>query len=247
VLQFLLGVLATVATLLLSTLLEPVRQQFGKLGRVLSGYSGVQTHVELDPNIVWAGSPPWRSTSYFLPGDDTADLGPLDHNDLRAWVYRRGGYDAVESTARVTLVGVGSATVLVETPIVTAMEDPLPEGHQITFLAGGASLSPRSFDVNLDYFGVFNPIVSFNDEGSPAQRSTVSFSLKTNEVEQFLIRVSYKAPSLIHWSARIPILVDGRRQFLEVDDHGAPITFAGGEWSGGNLSWNGSDWEETKA
>lgn len=243
VLQFLLGVLSTIAALMVGALLDPVREQFARMGRIISRQTGVQMHVELDPAVIWAGMPPWRSTSYFLPGGEPIDLTPPDQDDMRAWVYRHGGCDAVESVVRVTLVGATSATVVLETPQVSATEDPLPAGHQITFLAGGASLSPRSFDVNLNYFGVHNPIVSFQDEGSPLPTPTVSFTLKSNEAEQFLIRITCEAHSLIYWRARIPILIDGHRRFLDVDDFGSPIKFAGGSWSGGNLVWNGTQWE----
>lgn len=97
---------------------------------------------------------------------------------------RRGGCDAVTSIARITLTGT-SSSVVIETPRVTAWDEPLPAGEQITYLAGGASVTPRAFDVNLDYHGVSNPIVTFHDEGgdgdvlrlpcrSPCARATLS-------------------------------------------------------------------------
>lgn len=223
------------------TLIEPVNRWIGRVGRRASSDRGLQAHVESDPAVIWAGMPDWIGFHYFFPGQVPAEAPPASPRDWRTWAYQRGGYDLQQSTVRLTLVGTAPVTAVVETPIVLAVGADLPEGDRVVHPVGGAEVQPRSFDVDLDTFGPEHPIVQLVAEGGESPSGPLSWSIARNEAQQILIQVRSPTPVLYRWTARIPVLIDGSRQYLDVDDHGEPFVFAGGELDAWKR-WDGSEW-----
>ena len=240
--EFCSGVAVGLASGFAASFLEPVQRWFARMGRTSAADAGIQMHVELDPAVIWAGMPDWIGFHYYIPELDPGEAPPENPREWRGWASRHGGWDLGTSIARLTLVGTAPVTVVLETPEVTVSEEPLPEGTKIFHPVGGATISPTAFNVDLDTFSSDHPIVHISAEGGETARGPLSWSLQKNEVEQILIRVSSARPSLIHWEARLPLLIDGERRFLEINDHTAPITFAGGalfdEWN----HWDGTNW-----
>lgn len=168
----------------------------------------------------------------------------MDARDWKRWVHEQGGCDFGESTVRITLIGVSPTTVVVETPIVKVSQTQLPPGEYIMHGVGGADLHPRSFNINLDYFGSASPIVELEDESGEPIRKPLCLSLGTNDVEQFLLTVHSKTPSFYAWTAKLPVLIDGTRRYVDIDDEGADFIFAGGE-TAACKQWDGRTWSPT--
>lgn len=221
--------------------LEPVNRWMGRAGRRVSNDRGLQVHVEDDPAVIWAGMPDWIGFHYFFPGQVPDEPPPASPRDWRKWAYERGGYDLRQSTVRLTLIGTAPVTVVIETPIVSVSQADLPRGDRVVHPVGGAEVQPRAFDVDLDTFGPENPLVRLVDNGGEPLSGPMSWSITHNEVEQILMQVRSQAPALYHWTARIPVIIDGTRQYLHVDNGGDPFVFAGGELDSWK-AWDGASW-----
>jgi hypothetical protein len=115
-------------------------------------------------------------------------------------------------------VGTAPVTVVVETPDVTVTSEPLVSGEKVLRPVGGADISPRAYQVDLDTFGEQSPVVTLVDHGDSVPHDPLSFSLERNGVEQILLRVRSQRPGRYSWRARLPILIDGTREYVEVDD-----------------------------
>ena len=142
---------------------------------------------------------------------------------------------------RLTIVGTAPVTVVLETPDVAVTAEPLPEGRKALRPVGGAEISPRAYRVDLDTFGEQSPDVTLVDRGDSIRADPLSFSLERNDVEQILFRIQSQRPGLYSWRARLPILIDGTREYIEVDDAGAPFRLAGGDLLDAHV-WDGDRW-----
>lgn len=132
-------------------------------------------------------------------------------------------------------------TVVVERPLVSVSSDHLPAGERAVHPVGGASVQPRAFEVDLDSSGPEHPVVQLVGDGGDPRDAPLTWSVGKNETEQILLTVRSRTPRLYRWTARIPVIVDGARRYLDVDDHGEPFLFAGGELADWK-SWNGNSW-----
>lgn len=221
--------------------LEPVQRRFGIAGRRVARDSGVQIHVETDPRILWAGMPPWIAADVFLPEVASHETPPDNALDWRSWAKELGGCDASEATARVTLIGLAPVTVVVSTPLFDASAAEHPDGIRAVRPVGGAEVRPRGIDVDLDTFGAENPIVNLGEESVDGPRMPSQWSLRQGDVEQFDLRVRLTTPSIVTWTARIPLLIDGRRKFIEVSDGDEPFRLAGCDGLPTQY-WTGNEW-----
>lgn len=208
-------------------LIEPVNRWVGRIGRRASRDMGLQVHVESDSAVIWAGMPDWIGFHYYFPGQVPNEAPPSSPREWRAWAYGRGGYDLRQSTVRLTLLGTAPVSVVVETPIINACRADLPAGERAVHPVGGAEVPPRAFDVDLDTFGPDNPTVQLIGDGGESLSGPLSWSVSKNETEQILMMVHSETPGLYRWTARLPVIIDGTRQYLDVDDQGTPFVFAG--------------------
>ncbi|TRY19535.1 hypothetical protein FOJ82_01125 [Tessaracoccus rhinocerotis] len=83
--------------------------------------------------------------------------------------------------------------------------------------------------------------MNLEDQSGSVRHDPLSFSLGRNGVEQFLLRVQSANPYQYSWHARLPVLIDGTREYVEVNDQGAPFLFIGGDLTNGNI-WDGQKW-----
>lgn len=240
--EFLAGLGSGLLGAFLLSLFEPVNRWVGQLGRRLARDSGVRLHIEQDPAVIWAGMPDWVSFALFLPADKPLGVPPTSPRAWREWVQGLGGWDLGLQTIRLTLIGASPVVVIVETPEFSVAEHEVPDGHKLLHRTGGADISPRAINVELDSFGATFPTISWTETGGASSTRPVSFSLGKNEAEQILINISSDRQRLFEWTARLPILVDGRRHYLEIDDAGQPFKFVGGAQTSG-LDWTGTSWE----
>ncbi|WP_143570911.1 hypothetical protein [Tessaracoccus sp. ZS01] len=235
--SFAVGLLAGPA----ATFIEPLNRLVGRVGRKTARDRGLAVHVETDPAVIWAGTPDWVSFQFCFPTGLPDEPPPAGPRDWRRWAFSHGGYDLWESVVRLTLVGTAPVAVVVEMPVVTVTSEPLQSCLKVVRPVGGADIAPRAYTVDLDSFGHQNPVVELEDGGGSVRHDPLSFSLERNGVEQILLRVQSSSPCLYSWHARLPVLVDGKRQYVEVDDQGSPFFFVGGDLADGNI-WDGQKW-----
>lgn len=244
--EFIGGVIGGVVTGVGLTLLEPVQRRLATLSRKALSDHGIQSHIELDPNVIYAGWPDWVGFHYYLPDTWDRAAPPSNPRAWREWAQKNGGWDLQQSEVRVTLTGTSPVSVVIETPIVDVSERPLPPGRKVLHAVGGAEASPRGFDVQLDTQGAANPWVEFTDDSGELHSEPLVWTLAQGQIEVFRIRVRSSRPALYSWRARIPVIVHGERYFIAVDYGGASITFAGGEIDD-FLRWDGASWVGSEA
>jgi len=162
------------------------------------------------------------SFSYFIPGELPSDAPPEDGRDWGRWAKSHGGYDLWLTMVKVTVVAKTDTTVVIETPIVTQKTSAVPKGVGVLKPApGGADITPRRYDIDLA--SGTHPWIMFMEGGeaiASEPRPAPSFSLKAGEVEQLHIWAKAEDDQLHAWSMHIPLLIDGRRVTIPVDDHG---------------------------
>lgn len=235
---FVLGLASGLFGAYLLTLLEPVQRWLARGGRHLLNSDGLRVHVESDPAVIWAGLPDWQGFFYYLPGQVDLTEPPANPRQWRTWISELGGWDLYESIVRITIVATAPTTVILETPVVEAVAHKLPPGRKILHRVGGADLQPRAFYVDLDMFGLTSPQVTLADIGGDEKALPRSYAMKKDDVEVFLLRVTSQEPQLVTWRARIPLLVDGRREIIDITNRGYNFKFAGGDLRGQSLHWD---------
>lgn len=146
--QFIGGLIAGVVSGLGLALLEPVQRRLATLSRKVLSDHGIESHIELDPNVIYAGWPDWVGFHYYLPEVWDRAAPPSNPRAWREWAKGEGGWDLQQSEERVTLTGTSPVSVVVETPIVDVSERPLPAGTAILHAVGGAEASPRGLMCN---------------------------------------------------------------------------------------------------
>lgn len=234
--EFLLGLLSGVALSFLLTFLEPVQRLVQRTGRAAFKENPVDVHVQSDQAVIWAGLPPWVSGRYFF---DSALPGPRPPDacvDWTKWSKDNGGRPCGELELVLTIQAKLDVAVVVDTPVVRVVSRRDVEGVAATCLAaGGASVSPRRFDVDLDASDP--PMVFFRDEGmDPA--TMAGFSLIKGEVERFHIWASAAGKQELEWSLELPMIVNGREVRMDL---GTFVTVGGGAASEEFL-WQAGQW-----
>jgi hypothetical protein len=170
-------------------------------------------------------------------------LGPL----VRPWsrrVERHCGFDLGLTVLRVTVTAQTDATVVMETPIVRGTTQDVPAGVGVLWPApGGADISPRRYAIQLDS-GSYPATVTFveQDPGFDQPQLPPSWTLAAGEVEQLHIWASAEAGGMHEWTMQLPLLVDGRREFVDVDKDGRPFVTVGRRHGYRDLCWRSEQW-----
>lgn len=206
--EFLVGLLAGALGTIILAFLGPIRRLAERISRTLVKESPIDVLVDRDQAVIWAGAPPWVGASYFFEGDLPESTPPPACFDWSKWVESNQGYDYGESQLLVTIQAKLDVSVVVDPPIVRVIGRREANGVIATCPAGGASLTPRRFDVELDGFDV--PTVAFNDEGLTNSRMA-GFSLTKDDVEQIHIWARTDGSQLVEWSLEMPLIVNGKR------------------------------------
>jgi hypothetical protein len=228
----------------LGPLVRPWSRRVERLGRKLWREQPVIVHVEWDQAVIWAGQPPWVSFSYYFPGDPPTDAPPASGVDWSRWVERHNGFDLGLTMLRVTVTAQTDATVVMETPIVRGTTQDVPAGVGVVWPApGGADISPRRYAIQLDS-GSYPATVTFveQDPGFDQPKLPPSWTLAAGEVEQLHIWASAEAGGMHEWTMQLPLLVDGRREFVDVDKDGRPFVTVGRRHGYRDLCWRSEQW-----
>jgi hypothetical protein len=204
----------------------------------------IDLHVEWDQAVIWAGWPPWLSFAYYFPGSLPDEPPPDSGFDWSGWADRHGGFDFMWTMLRVTLVARTDATVVVETPVVRQRITEVPPGVGALYPApGGADVSPRRYQIDLD-FGV-RAYAQFQKEGEQPAPAP-SWSLSKGEAEQLTIWARTRDDKLHEWVMDLPLLVDGQRRMVRVDKDGKPFVIVGDKQPHEFLARHNDKWESWK-
>lgn len=201
----------------------------------------VRVHIEVDPGNMYAGAPNWVGSGWVLPPEvDATALGVPPTNicrDWRPWMWPRGAFDGDYTEIRVTLQGVADSTVLVDGLRVTSIERSEPRGNHFLCPVGGADITPRSIEVDLDW----DPgVVTYSDESGEAE-GLPTFTLSKGEIEVVHVRAQ-TTQFRCSWTAELLLIVDGQRETVYLDDDGEPFrTSATGELP--TWTWWGDRWD----
>ncbi|WP_208879633.1 hypothetical protein [Streptomyces sp. PBH53] len=209
--------------LLLTPVIHPLAKRLELLSRSLYRIKPVSIHVERDPSIVWAGFPNWIGASVWLP--ELPDSAPSHPTDWYQWARQIGGCDAGMTVLKVTITSRELASVVVDPPKLRyeelAVGNP-PKGVIATRPVGGAAIDPRRIQVNLGFGGA----MWVNPHGEPIE--ALSVNLEAGETEQFYLFASAES-GRYKWHLELPVLVDGKRKIVKIDDGGQPFITYGVE------------------
>jgi hypothetical protein len=219
------AVLGAVAGLAATVLFHPVAERLERASRRLWRVNPLLVHVERDPEVIWAGSPPWVGTSVWLP-DHVTEHPPSKCMAWSQWARRRSGHDADLTFLEITLQARKDTSLVIGTPIVRQRTDQVLGGRVLQCPVGGADLEPRRIELDLDTFGDDHALVDFIVDGESSSFPTVA--LAPGDIERFHIWA--RARTGRHQRRlELPVLVDGRRRVVNVDDGGDPFVTVGSE------------------
>lgn len=202
------------------------------VGRVTRD-TGLDAYISTDFRTVWADAPAGWITQYaFFPDGLPDETPPASRSRWNEWVVRNNGLPMGNQTVTVHLVGRSPTTVIVKAPEVEVTESwELASGDAAVWMAaGGASIIPRGYTVDLDALGPQDPIVKIvHPSGDVLEPKPTSYSLAPNEAEGFDIEIVSKNCRGYRWRVRIPVLVDGRSEYLDPHPKTDPyLEFTGG-------------------
>lgn len=234
-----LGIVVAFGAGLLSSLFEPVKRRVERLGRLWFDRAPFDVYVETDLRVIWAGHMDWIGARFHLPGDGPEEAPPGSLGDWQDWVRAAGGYDYGMTTVKVTIVARSAGTLLVGVPIIKARRSDAPHGVSVSRPVGGASVNPLGFDVHLEEGSTW---VSLSDNDGYV-KGPLSWSLKSGEVESFLLRGLAQLPGLWEWHAEFPVSTEGIRRMHKVTNGGEDFRTVGGPWSD-ELMWFDGSWRQ---
>ncbi|MFF0714679.1 hypothetical protein ACWEVM_27090 [Streptomyces bauhiniae] len=226
--------------LLITPIIRPLSNKIEVISQRIYGINPVSINVERDPSIIWAGFSNWIGASVWLPR--LPDNAPDDPTDWYSWAQKLGGADAHVSVLKVTIVSRGVSTVVVNPPKVRAESLPIsdpPKGLIATNPVGGAEIDPKRIHVNLP-MGTAEWV---NPDGDPIK--ALGMALSPGDVEQFHVYAVTQA-GRYKWHLELPILIDGKREVIKIDDAGQEFLTYGMEGLG-EYFWHDGVWKSRDA
>ncbi|MFE2827327.1 hypothetical protein [Streptomyces sp. NPDC059271] len=217
-------VMGGIIMLFCSAIIHPFSKRLEAISRRFYGFEPISLHVERDPSVVWAGYPNWISAAVWLPSLPATE--PPEHpTEWHEWARSVGGSDALVTYLRVTITCRESSSVVVNPPRIRCDSLPVgdpPKGVIAVSPTGGASVTPRRIQVNLD-MGIARWI---DDNGDPME--ALSVALEPGESEQFFIFADASC-GRYEWHMDLPLIVDGKGHVMRIDDDGSRFLMHGGE------------------
>lgn len=233
------GYVGGLVTAAVAAFLIPARTWAERLGRRVLEPRPLDTHVETDLEVIWAGCPDWVGAAYFFEG------GPPPHEPtptlglFQALARRHGGIPCGQSCLQLTLVSKSAATVVVGTPVVHAIPKDLPPGVRVVRPVGGASLESTAIDIELTGMG---PRIRVHHPGGQDTRA-LSWVLKQGEAQRFLVRITVEGDNLWRWHGRLPLIVDGRSLNVPLGNAQHPFEICGyGDGRQADLATGADSW-----
>lgn len=225
--------------------LAPVQRWAARFGRRFFRDDGVRIVVETDVDIIFSGLPDWETLWSFRPGPIPVEGPPRSRSGWQAWVASGGGLDYWTSTVAITIIAESDVTVVMRPPTAVVHGcEPAGEGVVLARYAGGASITPLGFDIDLDG----HPEVSIltNADGIRLD-PPLRWSLRKGDVQTVLLRVHSSAPGVWTWSARIPFLIEGRSVVKDTTDIHGKFVLVGRDPDLPGFTWDGHEWRRELA
>lgn len=237
------GVIGGLAGSVITAFASPFLLRAERAGRAFTGEDPIDVVVDTDQAIIWAGAPPWIGYGYYFKDGLPDEPPPEVPFDWGKWAYRHGGVDWRYTMLQVTLQAKLNTAVVIDTPIIRIVDrTPMSSGRVAEYLAGGADLTPRRFEVDLNLFDP--PVVGLVDEDSqPLARA--QFKLQAGDVERLQIWVRADGPDLVEWTLELPLIADGKRIQIPIDGPTDKVFRTAGAGSGlSRAAWSSSGWQE---
>jgi hypothetical protein len=196
--------------------------------RKLSRRRPVDLHVETDPGVFLAGGPNWDPFGYLLPfSPDSLPTPPSDMcREWYRWAIDVGGVSAEWARVRLTLSGHLDATGLIDhLEVKVHRRNATREGTYVLCRTGGADAVPRGFLVTLDDD---TPTATLLENGGEPAMGPLGISIQKGEIEIIEIQVEVTAAD-VEWTAVLGMIVNGKRERVEVTDGGKPFRITGTE------------------
>jgi hypothetical protein len=192
---------------------------------------GIRIHVERDPRIwlSYIGHPLPYPTSFLFWDANALEEPPNSLEGLWAWAREKGGEDVFITSFVVTLQATNDLSVVVDPPRIANHEREAvregvicsPEG------LGGNGPPPHRFHINLDADPATVTFAPSRDESSAG---SPSFKMKRDDTDRIeIVAWAEHQPQRHRWSLTIPLLVNGERVELPVDDDGRSFVTVGKE------------------
>lgn len=225
-----------------SALFHPLAERLERFARRLWRVQPIFIHVESNRRTIWAGSPPWVPAAVWLP-HRPQEAPPEDANDWSAWARRLGGHDADVTMLQVTLQARKDVSLVIDRPMLRHTHSHDQRGFIALCRVGGADLLPKRIEVDLDMFGGDVAMIQHLDYDEEIPMPALA--LAPGEVER--LHIWAKASSGYHqWRLELPVLLDGRRLLVPVDDGGDAFTTVG-VGSIPKLVWSEGAWQDFEA
>lgn len=177
--------------------------------RLLDRRKPLQIHVETDPRLIWGDAPDWDPYACVIEKPvDQIDPPPSAHCRLWwSWAQEIGGVDAFDTVVQVTIVGESSTTVVIEGLRLKIRDrKEALHGTALVCRTGGADMTPRGLDIDLDLESV-----TVVDDGGEPMNGPLRLSVRKGEPEVLQIR-AHAELSFVQWSCDLVYLLGGRRR-----------------------------------
>jgi hypothetical protein len=148
-----------------------------------------------------------------------------------AWAHRLGGVDAVETLARITLSGSGSAaTDLQQLRVRLVRCRPPMKGQLVTYTGLGSGIGAKYFAIDLDRD---TPVADYVDANGKV-RGRQPFPLRITDSDQEVFDVTASTSRRdCEWTLLLDWTAGERQGTTVIDDHGKPFrTTSGGSADG---------------
>jgi hypothetical protein len=194
--------------------LKSASERFETFGRRAVGGHGVRVHVETNPALMDTSGGYVPVSFWFAGGDAVSE--PRDHAVAWwDWAKSHGGVDVNTSAVQVTIQSTLPRAIVVDPPTLHSSNLQRPPGFVRTPQGlGGGDVTPRIFLFDLDRPA--QPPTYVDPSGKSRGKS---FSIAANETERLIIAVTTER-DMHCWSVSLPLIVDGKRMDLKVDDDG---------------------------
>jgi hypothetical protein len=210
-----------------------------------AGGSSLDIHVETDPRIFEAGLPDWIGYGLFFPAPPSEVPAPPERGTAQewwAWGHSLGAHDAWSTKVSVTLTCKQDVIVAVDALSVQMIDQhPVPAGTIVVRPTGGADIVPRGVEIDLD--GMGNSAITYYRSEGGENLPSLSISVKPDEIERLQIE-GRAAHSVCKWRAQLHLLVDGRRETVEISNGGQPFITVG-QGDRPIYTWNDDEWTRT--
>lgn len=211
--------------------------------RSARGGHGLQVHVEADPANMNLHD--FFSTyTYLLPANASLDDVPADDVD-QWWTWSRslGGVPVGHVRVVVTIQLLVDRAVVVDEPRVVRRRVTGPKGVLVMpSPMGGDGFWPRVYRFDLDSETSRPTALAEALEHAPT-----GYQLTRDGTERIDILCATESGSW-EWTVIIPVIIDGKRHELTIDDHGEPFRVVSAAGATRRLMWSPMDrrWEKIR-